>query len=142
MLLGDAAPPRHRPRSLRDEALAHARTCYDHFAGRLGVALADALVAEGHVILSDDGGLVTDTGRSFLAQTGIVADTPGSARKPMCRPCLDWSERRWHIGGMLGAALAARSFERGWVERCGDGRAVTVTALGRKAFAECFRMTI
>ncbi|MEI9982172.1 MAG: hypothetical protein WDN69_02520 [Aliidongia sp.] len=102
--------PRHRPRSAKDDALRLARTCYDHLAGRLGVALADALVARGQIVLSADGGEVTEAGRHFLAGLGIDPES-GNRRRIFCRPCLDFTERRPHLAGVLGAVLAAHCFE-------------------------------
>lgn len=122
----------------RDAALRMARTCYDHLAGRLGVALADALTRAGHVELAADGGLVTDSGLSLLQRIGIdvAALQAGRGRhaRVLCRPCLDWSERRPHLAGALGAALCQLSLDQGWVRRSADTRAVTVTRRGRDTF--------
>lgn len=120
------------------EALRTARTCYDHLAGRLGVALADSLCAHGHIALSEDGGEVTATGHHFLHDFGAE---PASGRRVFCRPCLDWSERRPHIAGRLGAALADRCFALGWIARQRDTRAVAITAAGREGFAQAFGIT-
>ena len=117
------------------EELRTARTCYDHLAGRLGVALADSLTGAGHVTLSEDGGEVTDAGHAFLAAFGAE---PVVGKRVFCRPCLDWSERRPHIAGRLGAALATRCLALGWIQRQRDSRAVTITAVGRDGFAERF----
>jgi DNA-binding transcriptional ArsR family regulator len=117
------------------EALRTARTCYDHLAGRLAVALADALCDAGHIALSHDGGEVTEPGRAFLRDFGAE---PAAGKRVFCRPCLDWSERRPHIAGRLGAALASRCLELGWIERQRDSRAVTITASGTDGFAETF----
>lgn len=130
------APPRHRPASPKDAALRQARTCYDHLAGRIGVALADALTHEGHVVLSDDGGTVTDGGAGFFRSIGIALDRP--RQRCFCRPCLDWSERRPHLAGALGAALADTAFERGWIERLRDTRAVAITPRGEDAMSDLF----
>jgi len=135
------APPRHRPRSARDDAMCFARTCYDHLAGRLGVALADALVARGLVQLDDDGGQVTAEGRAFLDDFGLEGGARGQ-RGAFCRPCLDWSERRWHLGGRLGVDLARRCFDLGWIERLRDSRAVTVTPKGRTGFEQRFGVAL
>jgi DNA-binding transcriptional ArsR family regulator len=124
----------------RDAALRVARTCYDHLAGRLGVALADGLVAGGHVELAQDAGLVTDAGIALFGRIGIdVASLSGSRGKRarvLCRPCLDWSERRPHLGGSVGAALCACSFEEGWIRRIAGTRAVTITPKGQRFFRE------
>jgi DNA-binding transcriptional ArsR family regulator len=137
MALAGEGPPRHRPKSRCDEAMARARTCYDHLAGKLGVALADSLVARDQVVLTDDGGLVTEDGRAFLSGIGVDLQTSKS-RRALCRPCLDWSERRWHIGGAVGAAIADCCFARGWTERRNDSRAITITPIGERAFHELF----
>jgi len=138
MTLAADGPPRHRPRTRCDEAMARARTCYDHLAGKLGVALADGLVERNHVRLGDEGGLLTQSGRAFLGDLGVEIEARRKSRRAFCRPCLDWSERRWHIGGAVGAALASRCFDLGWVERQSQGRAVTVTPAGERAFEELF----
>jgi DNA-binding transcriptional ArsR family regulator len=133
MALSIEGPPRYRPKSRCDDAMAQARTCYDHFAGKLGVALADGFAARNYILLNEEGGLVTDTGRSFLGGIGVELETRRGSRRAFCRPCLDWSERRWHIGGVVGAAIARRSFELGWTERQKLGRAVTITTAGERA---------
>ncbi|HVU29143.1 MAG TPA: helix-turn-helix transcriptional regulator [Sphingomicrobium sp.] len=138
MALAVDGPPRHRPRTRCDEAMGRARTCYDHLAGRLGVALADRLAEKGHVVLADHGGVVTESGRDFLAELGVELALPAKSRRSFCRPCLDWSERRWHIGGHLGAALAERCQDLGWTRRRKEGRALTITPAGERAFGELF----
>jgi DNA-binding transcriptional ArsR family regulator len=127
--------PRAGPAWRGGEALRTARTCYDHLAGRLGVALADALTGAGHVALTPDGGEVTDKGRAFLRDFGAE---PPAGKRVFCRPCLDWSERRPHIAGRLGAALATRCMELGWLARQRDSRAVTITGPGASGFADMF----
>jgi len=138
MVLAGDGPPRYRPKSRCSEEMARARTCYDHFAGKLGVAIADSLASRKLVFLGDDGGLVTDAGMAFLLELGVSIEDRKASRRPLCRPCLDWSERRWHIGGSLGAALTLRCFEAGWTERKRDSRAVTVTHAGERAFEQLF----
>jgi DNA-binding transcriptional ArsR family regulator len=127
--------PRPGPAWRGGEALRTARTCYDHLAGRLGVALADALTGAGHVTLTHDGGEVTDGGHAFLREFGAE---PAAGKRVFCRPCLDWSERRPHIAGRLGAVLATRCLELGWIARQRDSRAVTITAAGAGGFANRF----
>jgi DNA-binding transcriptional ArsR family regulator len=126
----------------RDAALRAARTCYDHLAGRLGVALADALVAGGQVELASDGGLMTETGLNLLRKLGIDID-PMAARggrrgRVLCRPCLDWSERRPHLAGAVGAALCTHSFAQGWIRRIDGTRAVAITPKGQRSYRELF----
>jgi DNA-binding transcriptional ArsR family regulator len=135
-MAGIEGPPRHRPRSPAEDAVRRARFCYDHLAGRLGVALADALVARGHVEFGEDGGVVTPAGGEFLTRFGL--DLATKTRRAFCRPCLDWSERRPHIAGAVGAGLAQRCFELGWIQRIRDTRAVNVTAKGAGGLRETF----
>jgi ribosomal protein S19E (S16A) len=121
---------------MRDDALRFARTCYDHLAGQVGVAVADALVAQGFVVLAEDGGEVTDTGRRFLA--GFGADLDPRSKRIFCKPCLDWSERRYHVAGLVGAEIWRRALELGWVARARDTRAVRLTKAGRAGLLDTF----
>lgn len=125
----------------RGEALRTARSCYDHLAGRLAVAIADRLEERGHLILTADGGEVTEIGSAFLAQFGAEPARAGNARRMYCRPCLDWSERRPHIAGRIGATIATRCFELGWIARMRDTRAVAITEAGQAGFAKQFGVT-
>jgi DNA-binding transcriptional ArsR family regulator len=112
--------------------LSLARTCYDHFAGGLGVAIHDALFEGGHLAIADGGYSLTVSGQRIFAALGVApAGKPG--RRASLRPCLDWSERRPHLAGSLAAALACRCFATGWVLRRRDSRAVTLTETGRAA---------
>jgi DNA-binding transcriptional ArsR family regulator len=131
----------------REAALRTARTCYDHLAGRLGVALADAMVDRGYVELGLDAGLLTEPGTELLHRIGIDPGTlAGSAgrraRRVTCRPCLDWSERRPHLAGAVGAALCTHSLIRGWIRRIDGTRAVTVTPKGQRALREAFGVAL
>lgn len=124
----------------RNAALRAARTCYDHLAGQLGVAFADALVAGGHMVLRSDAGLVTDAGVAMFERLGIdvtsLSTGSGKHARVLCRPCLDWSERRPHLAGALGAALCARGFEQNWIRRINSSRAVAVTPKGWRIFRD------
>jgi hypothetical protein len=110
-----------------DRALRRARTCYDHIAGELGVAIADGLVRLGVVDLTIDGAAVTETGRVALLAAGIQLDRPGRNKRVYCRPCLDWSEGRPHIAGMLGAALLERALAVGLVRRRKGSRVLDIS---------------
>jgi DNA-binding transcriptional ArsR family regulator len=135
-------PPRYQPRSVRDDALRFARTCYDHLAGRLGVAIADALVAKGWVVLGDDGGEVTESGAQFLAHFGVELPSVLRSRRVFCRPCLDWSERRYHVAGHIGSEILRRCLELGWLSRAPDHRAVTITPTGRAGLLATFGIAL
>jgi DNA-binding transcriptional ArsR family regulator len=142
MSVAVARAPRYRPAWMKDEALRSARTCYDHLAGRLGVALAGSLAERRHVLLDEDGGEVTDEGARFFEELGLDLTIAAGKRRRFCRPCVDWSERRPHLGGAVGAALAQRCFALGWIERLRDSRAVAITALGRDGFFANFGVEI
>ena len=134
----DIAPPARTLRTgPKDVALRAGRTCYDHLAGKLAVSLADAMIERGLVELNDDAGIVTERGLAFIDTLGL-SDPSGNKRRVFCRPCLDWSERRPHLAGRLGSALRHHSFERGWIRRSGDSRAITVTPKGQQAFRKHF----
>lgn len=139
-----------------DARLLELRTCYDHLAGRLAVALTDALVARGFVDLGEDGGLLTPAGARFFAELGLdpqVVRPDGSPRSApvreadlvretdlICKTCLDWSERRPHLAGRLGAAFLRRCLEADWVRRRPGSRALDVTPAGRRVFDAILRL--
>jgi len=134
----DVPPPAKKLRiGPKDAALRVARTCYDHLAGTLAVALADAMIEKGLVEITDDAGLATERGLAFFETLGLN-DPAKDKRRVFCRPCLDWSVRRPHLAGRLGNALQHQSFERGWIHRIGETRAITVTPKGQQAYREHF----
>jgi DNA-binding transcriptional ArsR family regulator len=123
---GDESPP---DLGRAESALRAGRTCYDHLAGRLGVALTDALIAV-EVITAE----FTLGDRSRLIPLGI--ELPPESARPVVRPCLDWTERRHHAAGSLPAALTRRFFELGWLQRATHGRAVRLTELGQQGLSD------
>jgi DNA-binding transcriptional ArsR family regulator len=112
------------------DALRFARTCYDHLAGELGVLVTDTLVVRG--LVSRRGYEVTEVGEAWLYALGIDVSALRAHRRPMTRPCLDWSERRDHLAGSVGAALATTLLERRWLVRLDGTRAVRLTLRGRE----------
>lgn len=139
MAAAGVGPVRHRPVGPRDAQLRLARSCYDHLAGRLALALADALEAGGLVRLGEEGAAITEAGHAAFAAFGLDLAT-GAVRRPLCRICLDWSERRPHLAGRLGAALLARLLELGWLERMPGTRALRLTAAGEAGLASRFAL--
>jgi DNA-binding transcriptional ArsR family regulator len=132
----------HAPETWKgSEALRNARTCYDHIAGRLGVRICDRLIERSHVVLNEDGGVVTSSGRAFLREIGVELRNE-TKRRVLCRPCLDWSERRPHLAGSIGSALLTHAFSKDWIRRVRDGRALAVTALGRRSFADVLEIEL
>ena len=119
----------------RAEAERTARTCYDHLAGRLGVAVCDALLGAGAI--APDGERAYALGPHADASFGALGVTlPPAGRRAYARPCLDWSERRPHLAGSLGAAIAETMLERKWVTRVPKTRALRVTDSGREGLRE------
>lgn len=118
----------------RDDALRSARICYDHLAGERGVELFESVSRRGFI---DDGSppRLTDPGRAFFSVVGIDIPAIERGRRAPCRLCLDWSERRPHLGGALGAALLSDMIEHGWILR-GGGRVLTFTSEGSARFRQ------
>lgn len=139
---GDQPLPRRRLPSYVDTAMREARTCYDHLAGELGVAVAEALVAERHLVLNDEAGVVTRRGRVFFGDFGIDLEEIGQQRRCFCRICIDLTERRPHVAGALGAAFCDRCFALGWIARVKDSRAVSVTRKGATGLHERLGISI
>jgi DNA-binding transcriptional ArsR family regulator len=131
--LARIAPPRPA-RGLRESeamrALKRARTCYDHLAGELGVSVTEALVDQGVLEPDADAFRVTGPGERWFDELGVDLGALLHRRRSFARSCLDWTERRPHLAGSLGAALAQAFFDRGWVRRLPGGRSLAVTAAG------------
>ncbi|QGV81431.1 ArsR/SmtB family transcription factor [Streptomyces ficellus] len=129
-----AEPGTAPPRSLRAAnargAMARGRTCYDHLAGRLGIAITEAMTVRG-LLRQDNGFALTDAGVDWFRGLGVTLDRTG--RRPVARGCLDWTERKPHLAGVAGAALCRHALEAGWCVRIGSERAVKVTADGERA---------
>ena len=138
-------PGEERPRRVvgpRDRAMRRARTCYDHLAGEIAVAIADRMVERRELELSPDGGAVTESGEAFLTRLGVDLGSARRSSRLFCRPCLDWSERRPHIGGAVGAALCRACFEQGWIRRMDGTRAVAITPAGQVALGRAFEVRL
>jgi DNA-binding transcriptional ArsR family regulator len=150
--LAPPAPVRSLREGTKAEALRTARTCYDHLAGQLGVALMDALLEQG-VLAGGDGRRrpgerlaapgrevdyrLTDAGAGRLRELGVDLDAL-PRRRPAIRYCVDWSEQRHHLAGAIGAALTARMFDLGWIRRARTSRAVRITDRGRAGLRDAF----
>jgi DNA-binding transcriptional ArsR family regulator len=131
-----ARPVRSLKEATRGELLREARTCYDHLAGRLGVALALALEQRRVVVRGNGGYELGESAAPELERFGIDLDGLSQLRRPLVRGCLDWSERELHVAGAVGAALTARLFELGCLERRDRTRSVALTDAGRVVFGE------
>lgn len=136
-------PARRPVTGPRDAQMRLARTCYDHLAGGLGVAVTDALVTRGIIAFDDGVGIVATDGIARLAEFGIgVAGAPKRSARPLCRPCLDWSERRPHLAGRLGAAVCSHFLGQHWVTRVDGTRALRITPKGRQVLKDRFAIAL
>jgi DNA-binding transcriptional ArsR family regulator len=117
-----------------DTALRRARTCYRHLAGQLGVALCAGLLDRGHLTTTSEGLVLHPAGAAALAEAGL--DPQATARLPALRGrgCLDWTERRLHVGGPLGVALTSAMLDAGWLRRASRGRALVPSTEGLRRF--------
>ena len=140
-LAGTRAPPASQSAAWRrDPDLRFCRTCYDHLAGQVGIAVTDSLTQHGH--LEPKGARdwkLTPSGELFCARVGVDLEQARQAStRHFARQCLDWSERRPHISGALGSAIADTFFKKGWAEKLRRGRTVRLTDSGRRAMARDF----
>ncbi|MGJ7542067.1 ArsR/SmtB family transcription factor [Variovorax sp. LT1R16] len=123
----------------RDNAMRMARMCYDHIAGRLGLAIAESLLAEGAIEFDGEGGQATDRATQVLQRWELALEPARQNSRhgrPYCRPCLDWSERKAHLAGRLGAMICTHCLEKGWLVRAAGSRALVISPDGARTFRE------
>ena len=126
--------------SPREPALRKARLCYDHLAGELGVLMFDSLQQRRLLRCLDDVVQLTRQGEQFMADFGLDMNEFSGQRRPLCRACLDWSVRRHHLSGALGAALLNRCYELGWARPVKGTRVVSFTIAGERALRKQFSL--
>lgn len=141
MALAGPGPTSGRPFGPRDPALREARLCYNHLAGSLGVRLYQSLSGRGFLAHRPGGLDLTHEGRAFCLSLGLCDLDLAPSRTPLCRDCLDWSERQSHLGGRLGRLILSRLEGLDWLRRSTASRALTVTPQGRRAFLATFPPT-
>jgi DNA-binding transcriptional ArsR family regulator len=124
--------------SPREPALRRARVCYDHLAGEFGVAAYETLLHQGAFAMSREELRLSKSGIGWFKCFGIDADAAARQRRIFCRPCMDWSERRYHLAGSLGAALLSRFHELKWAARDKNSRVIRFTPRGERAFRDLF----
>lgn len=122
----------------RDPALRHARLCYDHLAGTLGVRVFDHLLGQGHLTQTAQGLDLTQKGQTFLGSLGVDVPKARASRGPLCRACLDWSARKSHLAGPLGRAVLTAMEQQGWLLRHQGRRDLSVTPKGAQGFSRVF----
>ena len=123
----------------RDARLREARVCYNHLAGNMATRLFDSMIRRGHLEPAAEGLKLTEAGEAFFVSFGVVVSDLAGKRRPLCRECLDWSERRSHLAGSLGRAVLARIEDLGWARRDQNSRAILFTESGRAAFDQLTR---
>jgi len=153
-LISPDLPVRSLRQSREAVALAEARTCYDHLAGRAGVGLLDAMLGQGLLAAEKSSGRtdrgdsastrfeVTGAGARALASFGLNVTDVRRARRHFAGECIDWTQRRGHLNGALGAAITARLFELGWITRGARRRSVVISAAGALGLADTFGLDL
>jgi DNA-binding transcriptional ArsR family regulator len=134
-IAADAKP--HAQFGPRDAAMRKARVCYDHLAGELGVLVHDSMQQRAMLMVGSEGLELTDGGAAFLLKLGVDVSTL-TARRPLCRSCLDWSVRRYHLAGAVGAALLDRFVVLQWAKRLPKSRVMSFHATGERALRRAF----
>ena len=134
--LSFAANVARRRTARLEPALKHARRCYDHVAGALGVAICDSLILKSRIVAGADGFAISAAGHEWLAELDL--SPPNAMRRALVRPCLDWTEGRPHVAGWLGAALCERLEKGRGLKRNSANRALTLTPVGYTLLAEYF----
>jgi len=120
----------------KNQRLRKARVCYDHLAGEMGVKLFDALVNQGQLVEDSSEINLTETGREFFQNLGVDFSIFATNRRPLCKACLDWSERRSHLAGSLGKWVLTDAISRNWASQDLDSRVIAFTPQGLKAFSK------
>jgi DNA-binding transcriptional ArsR family regulator len=137
-----AATTRNSSVNENNPAIKHCRTCYDHLAGKVGVAITDSLLKQRIIIDSNNTFDLSRKGQQWFSNLGIDLNELKQQRRSFLRPCLDWSERRHHIGGSLAASLLEIMLSSDWIRRTKNSRAVVITAKGEKCFHEYFKLSL
>ena len=125
-----------------DHALKYCRTCYDHLAGKVAVTVVDAMVKQKLILKENQAFALSRKGEQFFTKLKVDLKKLEALRRPMLRPCLDWTERRHHLAGSLGAEFLKLILSADWIRRVKNSRAVVITAKGQKEFYEMLRVEV
>lgn len=126
------APAAKKPLPEKASPIKHCRTCYDHLAGKTGVLITESLLTKAYLVEQDNSYKVSDSGHQWFAELDIDTAALKKQRRVLARPCLDWSERRYHLAGSLGAALLDKMLEADWLRSVKNSRAVVITGKGQQ----------
>ncbi|TJY36047.1 ArsR/SmtB family transcription factor [Pontimicrobium aquaticum] len=129
-------------KSAEAKKLAFARTCYDHLAGKLSVEIVTSLMEQKIITLNDNSFEITDYGKDWFVELGINVESLKNEKRSFAHKCLDWTERRHHIAGALGAAILKNFLEKDWIRRKQNTREVIVTSLGESMLSEKLKIMI
>ena len=135
-------PQHHKTIEHKDTPIRHCRTCYDHLAGKVGVLIADSLVRNNLIVPAEDAFSVTKSGEVFFLELGIKTIELEKKKRAFARPCLDWSERKHHLAGALGAALLNSMLEQDWIRRKQNTRAILITSKGQHLMYDYFKISV
>jgi DNA-binding transcriptional ArsR family regulator len=122
--------------------IKYCRTCYDHLAGKIGVALADSLLEQKIIIEKNNTFEVTSEGEKWFSDFGVNIGDAKKQKRIFLKPCLDWSERRYHIAGSVGTLLLNKMLEQDWIRRTKDSRVIIITAKGEKEMLKSFKIIV
>jgi DNA-binding transcriptional ArsR family regulator/predicted transcriptional regulator len=125
-----------------DSDIRYCRSCYDHLAGKVGVAITDGLLKQQLIVQHKNSFSLTGKGRNLFGSLNIAVEELGQQRRILLRPCLDWSERQYHLAGALGAALLDMVLAEGWMRRTKNSRAMIITAKGQKLLHTYFKIDL
>lgn len=133
---------KHRKIFTNDSNIKNCRTCYDHLAGKIGVAITEKLLSENYLELQNNVYLITEQGEIFFKKFGIDILELKKQRRTFAKPCLDWSERKHHISGSLANAILNKMLELDWIRKIANSRAIMITAKGQKDLNEKLNLNI
>lgn len=125
-----------------DSDIRYCRTCYDHLAGKVGVAITSGLLKQQLIVQNKNAFTISAKGNRWFGELGVDLQALQSRRRTLLRPCLDWSERQYHLAGALGAALLDKMLEDDCMRRKRNSRAVIITAKGRKWLSACIKIDV
>lgn len=122
--------------------IKYCRTCYDHLAGKIGVALADSLLEQKIIIEKNNTFEITSEGEKWFSDFGVNIGDAKKQKRIFLKPCLDWSERRYHIAGSVGTLLLNKMLEQDWIRRTKDSRVIIITGKGEKEMLQNFKIVV
>jgi DNA-binding transcriptional ArsR family regulator len=140
--LANQGPSSKPDKHLSKNDIKYCRTCYDHLAGRVGVLIVDKLISRKLIELQDKTFVVTENGHKFLSEFGIALTELQNQKRYFAKACLDWSERKYHIAGSLGAALLNRMLKLDWLRKTKNSRTIIVTSIGQSGLRDTFEVEL